>query len=82
MIQMMSFICKRIELSISRCKRSGYISIDVGDGMFLGMQDFDFAQISLQFCPNLINFAQKFFDRGCGCIPSSYCTVYRYQAEL
>jgi len=67
--------------------------------MFLGMQDFDFAQtqsnlpkfnylfaqISLQFypnfasilpksnhiCPNLINFAQKNFARGCGFIPAS-----------
>jgi len=40
------------------------------------MQDFDFAQIfaqiSPQFCPNLINFNHKSFGRRCGCIPSSY----------
>jgi len=40
----------------------------VGDRMFLGMQDFDFAQIlsnlpeSNHFCPNLINF-KKIFAR-------------------
>jgi len=53
--------------------------------MFLGMQDFYFAQISPQFCPNfllmlfkfrlnLTKFAQKGFAKGCGCIPSSYGT--------
>jgi len=36
--------------------------------MFLGMQDFDFAQISLKFCP-------KKFPRGYCCIPSSYVTA-------
>jgi len=45
--------------------------------MFLGMQDFDFAQFALilpesnQICPNLANFAQNFFAKD---IPSSYGT--------
>jgi len=49
--------------------------------MFLGMQDLDFAQIESNlpkfnnFCPNLINFAPKNFDRECGCIPSSYMVL-------
>jgi len=46
-----------------------YTVIAVEDPMFLGMQDFDFAQISLKF-------AQKNFPWVCGCIPSSYGTVY------
>jgi len=61
--------------------------------MFFGMQDFNFTQSSLQFCPNfalilpksnqicpnLTNFAQTNFAsaRWCGCIPSSYVTVSR-----
>jgi len=31
---------------------------------------------SNQICLNLINFAQKDFARGCGCIPSSYDTGF------
>jgi len=39
----------------------------VGDRMFLGMQDFNFAQFSSKFCPifALICPAQKIFARGC-----------------
>jgi len=54
--------------------------IAVGDHIFWGMQDFDFAQIqsslpkSNQLFPNVINFAQKNFARRCSYTPSSYDT--------
>jgi len=51
--------------------------------MFLGMQDFDFAQI-LHFCPNLPKFAQilpQKNSRGCG-NPGSYVTVYNTSNQV
>jgi len=43
---------------LHKSKSTYVIAIGVVDGMFLGMQVFDFAQMSPQFCPNPITFAQ------------------------